>query len=72
MVSDIDPPGHGLLVPAPTATDVGPPDLVAVDGTIRQFSFDEFRVPFGLTQRATYLPSENRKVLVAAEVRSLA
>ena len=63
---------HGLLVLAPIASDISPADVVAVEGTVRRFAFDEFRVPFDLTELAPYQPYEGRKVLVAAAVRSLA
>jgi hypothetical protein len=72
VVNDTGVTGHGLLVLTPTATDVSPPDVVAVDGTIRRFSFDGFRAPFELTQRSAYQPFEGHKVLVAAEIRALA
>lgn len=72
VVIDVDLPDQGLLVLTPEAVDVGAPDLVTVDGVLRRFTFPAFRVPFGLVQAGPYEPFEGRKVLVAADVRSLA
>ena len=71
VVRDVDLPEQGLLVLTATATDLRAPVLVTVDGVIRLFTFDAFRVPFGLTDPAVYHPFEGRKVLVAGRVRSL-
>ena len=72
VVGDVDLPDEGLLVLTPAAVDVAAPDLVTVDGVLRKFTFPAFRVPFGLVQAGPYEPFEGRKVLVAADVRSLA
>lgn len=69
VVLDVDLPEQGLLVLTATATDVRAPVLVTVDGVIRLFTFDAFRVPFGLTDPAVYRPYEGRKVLVAGDVQ---
>ena len=72
VVRDADLPENGLLVLTTARTDLGAPDLVSVDGTIRQFSFESFKVPFGLSDPLPFQLYEGRKALVADKVQSLA
>ena len=72
VVRDADLPRDGLLVLTTARTELGAPDLVSVDGTVRQFTFESFRVPFALPEPIPFRSFEGRKVLVAAKVQSLA
>ncbi|HET6530079.1 MAG TPA: hypothetical protein VFH03_05620 [Actinoplanes sp.] len=72
VVSDVDLPAQGLLVLTPVAADVQTLDLVTVDGVLRRFAFQAFRVPFGLGESAPYQPFEGRKMMVAGNLTSFA
>lgn len=71
-VRDIDLPEQGLLVLSPVPTELEPPDLVTVSGTIRRFQYAELKGPFWLGDPTPYRPFEERKVLLATDVRSQA
>jgi hypothetical protein len=72
VVRDADLPQNGLLVLTTARTELQAPDLVSVDGTVRHFTFESFKAPFGLPDPIPFRPFEGRKVLVAATVQSLA
>lgn len=72
VVRDVDLPENGLLVLTTARTAFRAPDLVSVDGVVRQFSFESFKVPFGLSDPLPFQLFEGRKALVAARVQSLA
>jgi hypothetical protein len=72
VVSDVDLPAQGLLVLTPVAADVHTLDLVTVEGVVRRFAFQAFRVPFGLAEPAPYQPFEGRKMMVAGTITSFA
>jgi hypothetical protein len=72
VVTDVDLPDQGLLVLTPAAVQLRAPDLVTVDGVVRRFTFPAFRVPFGLAEPLPYQPFEDRKAMVAADIRSYA
>jgi hypothetical protein len=72
VVRDVDLPEQGLLVLSPVPTQLEPPDLVTATGVIRLFRYAELKGPFWLGDPAPYRPFEERKVLLATDVRSQA
>lgn len=69
-VDDVDLPDQGLLVLGTLPDHARPKDLLTVRGTIAAFDFQNFAAIYGLDQEIRYRPFQDRKVVVADDVRS--
>jgi hypothetical protein len=70
VVRDVDLPDDGLLVLG--EAQVRAPALVTAEGVIERFTFDRFRDRYELADAAAFLRFEDRKFLLAEDIRSWA
>jgi hypothetical protein len=70
VVGRTEPPRQTLLVLSPARTGLQPSDPVTIAGQVLRFRYAEFSAPFWLSERSPFRPYENRKFVLASEIKA--